>query len=565
MLRSVWYWGGAFVINAAWAVLLPTEMGSATALLGAAIALTALGTLLARRGRNGRNGHDGAPEYWRQAWLLAPFLLPVISFLHISTFAFWSLDARGWLIAAWLITAVRGALQPSSPAPAAPPGPPAPAAASTAADTGSVDEASRRSAPVPFYVGLFILWTSVFWLTVVWDLGVGRFVVNVDRSAGVSCHLDPLANIFQLWEQQPASEHLYLGWRTRDGGFDQQRVYVNHVHPYLLTMYAWVSAVRAVTGRPMTVATNTTPFLYMFVLLGSVTVLLARLGLLRKCRDAGGLIVLFAGFGFLVTTWRFWGDLYRYTSDNTFPLLAAVLVLVYAAWLTPVRPWLAFASGTLFLALAPIHTPFLILAVVCLFGQYAARGRDLFARNRLIAGLSVWWLVVAFVVAAAPRLLAAWKGYTAVGSSLLVRSGLDGDTSYFTGLAQAIWSPTVAGCYVRPPVDLLLPACVPLLALIPWIVRANDSSGRDAGRMLVFLATPYLCSLIFFAQSISVHPYLYDLLLLVPVVVTGLAVMLMEPVRQRLTGTMLLVGILFASALIMTNLISLAQVLKHMP
>src|SRR5262249_2200364 len=124
-----------------------------------------------------------------------------------------------------------------------------------------------------------------------------------------------------------------------------------------------------------------------------------------------------------------------------------------------------------------------------------------------------------------PRLLISWKGYQAQQSSFLFRSGLDGDTRYFTGLLQAAIAPCpVNCCYARTVSDLLLPAVVPLAIFGPLAMR-QPASGFSVSRTFLFLASPYLLSVILFPQSVSVHPYLYDHLLLIPIVVTGVLAM----------------------------------------
>ena len=449
---------------------------------------------------------------------------------------FWALDGRAWLILAWLTVTALAALQR--------------------------DGERESAAPLP--VTLFVVWASVFWLTIVWDVGVGAFVVNAERLTLRACQSDPLANIMQIWEAYPASRHVFLGWRTQEW-IEKGTVYVNHVHPYPLSMYGWMSAVRAVTGRSLFFASNTTPFLCMFVWIGAIITLLARLDLLRRNRDARGLLVLFLGVGFVVTTWRFWNDPFRYQSDNPFPLVAGVLVLVYAALVTPPRPRLAIASGIVFIALSPLHAPMLVLAVLCLFGQTGSSLRELIARKPPRAEPERVGHGNRLIVAAVPRLLASWKGYSPIASSLLFRSGLDGDTTYFTNMIQAVWSPSTLGCYVRPPLELFFPACVPLLALAPWLWRSREAADIQPGRLLLFLATPYLCSLVLFPQALSIHPYLFDLFLLMPVIVAAFVMALLEPVRRRLSGTTLLAFLLVAGGLIMSNLIGLAQALARLP
>lgn len=537
MHRERLFWAGALFLNAAWGVLLPTAFGRAVGLAGALLALAILLTGFFAARRAGDPPSTRAPDAARRQLIaLLPFLLAALSFVRTPTLVVWTLDGRAWLVLAWLAIAIRASLAP----------------------------AADRESRAPWPVTLFVVWSAAFWLTVVWDVGVGAFVMNVERIVPKLCQSDPLSHIVGIWESYPVSRHLFLGWRPVDS-IETGTVYVNHVHPYLLSMYGWMSAVRALTGRSIFVAANTTPFLYMAVWLGGIVMLLARLDLLRRNRDARGLLLLFCGVGFAATTWRFWNDLFRYNTDNPFPLIAGVLVFVYAALIPPVRPRLALISSVLFIALSPTHAPMLVLPLLVLFAQPASGVRDFVSRNRLVLSLCVAVMATGVVVAAAPRLLATWKGYSPVASTLIFRTGLDGDTTYFTNILQAVWAPTALGCYVRPPFDFFFPSWLPLLALAPLVWRTGEAAETRPGRLLLFLATPYLCSLVLFPQSLSVHPYLYDLFLLMPIIVAALVMTLMEPVRRRLSGTALLAFLLVAAGLIMSNLIGVAQMLAKMP
>jgi hypothetical protein len=333
-------------------------------------------------------------------------------------------------------------------------------------------------------------------------------------------------------------------------------------------MYAWVSAVRAATGLPLFVGANATAILDIAALLGAVVLVLARAGTLRVCRGVAGMLVLFSAIGFTMTTWRLWDDLFRFNTDNPYPLLAAVFVAVYAFLIPPVRPRLAILAGTVFVALSPIHLPMLVLAVGSIFGRAGSSLRDVVRRNRAIVALSAAATIVGIVVMAVPWGLAAWKGYRGLGSSFLFRSGLDGSTTYFTSIAQAVWAACPLNCCgsPRPVMNLLFPAFVPLVAYL-WPARGSVEVVRLGGfpRFLLFLAVPYAVSAIFFPQSVSIHPYLYDHLLIAPAVVGGVVAMTSTRVRERLRGPGLLVFLLLSAFVIMSNLIAIAQGVARMP
>jgi hypothetical protein len=182
-----------------------------------------------------------------------------------------------------------------------------------------------------------------------------------------------------------------------------------------------------------------------------------------------------------------------------------------------------------------------------------------------VIDVCLWALVAGLVAWLLPRTLITLKGYQPTASTLLFRSGLDGDTKYFSNIAQAFWAPCPADCcYQRPAAARFLPAILPLTVFGPSAWR-DRRSPLEIGKLLLFLCTPYLISLIAFPQSVSIHPYLYDHLLLVPFVVVGAAAMLDGLLRARLTGAAVLSFLLFMAAAIMSNLIALAQRLAAIP
>ena len=552
------YWALVLLMQIVWAIALPGRQAKLIAAIGAAAALAAIAAQFWPRHAGPGMAHTASRRASTQAAALTPplyaaallpFLLPILSFVSQPRVFFYWLDGRAWLIVAWLIVSA-WALHTTG-------------TTSHAGTAGAIDADGHAESPESGHahalpLALFLLWTSIFWLTAVWDLGIREFILNYnipnDRVA--------LTRIFQVWDTHPVSEHLFLAWRL-DDAFEKRVVYVNHVHPYLMSMYAWVSLVRAATGLPLQTARFAVPLLYMLVMLVSTTTLLARMNLLRRANTVRTQVVLFLAFGFLITTWRFWRDQFWGSADDTFPLEAGILVLVYASLVAPARPRLALISSALFVAMAPIHLPVLILLVVCLFGEAGTSLRDTLARNRLPVRILLVATIVGVIVQALPNVLVAWNGITAVGSSLMFRSGLDGDTTYVTSMWQAVWAPTVREAY-RSPDTLFLPSFVPLAIAVPWMWRTRDPEGARLRHLSLFMITPYLTSLIFFPQAVSIHPYMFDLFLILPVVVASMAFVLMAPIQRRIAGGGLLVFLLIAAALLMANLMALAQFLRLM-
>jgi len=474
---------------------------------------------------------------WAPWAIVASFLLPLGSLARVPQIAIVSLDGRLWLIAAWLFAA-------SMVLPA---------------------QVERRGWQAKLPVVLAVMWSSLFWLAVVSDIGVGRYMLSTDRVEYKDCQFDPLAVAFTIWETHPVSEHLFLGWRTYQS-FAEHHPYANHVHPYLFAMYAWTRLTRATAGVPLYVATNTVPLLYMGVLIAAVFTLLYRARLLDDAPTPMRLAALFAASGILVTTWRFWNDLLRYSSDNPYPLLAGVLTFLVAGLIRPRNPWLVGVGTIALVALSPIHTPMVIVALACLF-WFPPRA------NGLPPGHTMWLartmglaLLLGSAVYLLPWLLIRWNGYTPLGTSFLSRSGLDGDTRYFSNMVQAVLSPCRSCCWSRPASDLLFPAFVPIAGFSALRGRRIWRSTIDLTRVLLFLLAPYLFSLVLFPQSISVHPYMYDHMLIIPITVVGIIVMfewLGDTAAN--SGLAAFALILIGGGVVMSNLIGIAQALMRMP
>jgi hypothetical protein len=524
--------------NAFWAVILPNASGKIVGVVGAAIAaalVLAVGAFPDVRNRLLESPPAMLEQRATILFVLVPFLMPGL-FLHAApVLGFWRFDGRAALLVAWL-------------------------AAVTVAIT--LEHRRGRSADrrtVIWLLSLFMLFSAGVWLSVVMDSGITSFMVSIDRRGSRPCQSDPFTTMITVWESNPPSEHLFLGWRSQEN-FDRRIVYANHVHPYLLTMYGWIAAARYIAGLTLWGASNTLILLPILVLIAAFGTLLARSGLLWDRTNLRGLLTLFLAIGILLTTWRLWVDLVRFNSDNPYPLLAAVLVLVYALLLPPMRTGAAAAAAAVFVALSPANTPMLLLPAVCLFGQVGRGWRNTLRRNRSLAAVCTAALLVGAIAYLEPRLLILWKGYHPQESSFLFRSGLDGDTTYFTGLLQASLAPCpVNCCYGRTLYELLFPPVLPLAIFGPVALRDAQSSQFSVGRAFLFLTTPYLTSVILFPQSVSVHPYLYDHLLVIPVVVTGLMAMLSPPIERRLTGPVFLAFLLAVSAILMSNLIGIAQ------
>jgi hypothetical protein len=537
--------GGVVILNLAALLLAPGRGGRVVGVIGTLLGAALLVTAVAGRSRRWLPDLGTLKPLGATA-LLAPFLLPLVSRWLVPQVAFLRLDTRVLLALAWLVLVL--------------------AMTSLSRLRPSAEPALRpRPTPPPLLIGVFVLWACVFWSSAVWDLGISGPMLAADRARIGGCRGDPLTNIFRTWETQPVSEHLFLAWRAPDD-FQAGRVSTNHAYPYLLSMYGFVKSVQAVTGLPLPVATHAAPFMYMLAYVLALVVLVTRSEAAAALDRPVGQLALFLGLGFLLTNWRFWNDLYRFNLDSPFHLVAPLLVVLWACRQLPIRPAALLAAAGAFAALNPFLTPTLILALACLDATGGALWPRTASRRHLLIRLCAVCLPVAALSYLLPGLVAAWKGYTTYASTLLFRSGLDGDVTYFSNVVQAFASPCPVNCCGgRSLMDLLFPAFVPLLAFGLWALLRTVTMRARIANQLVFLSAPYLVTLVLTPQAVSIHPYLYDHLLLAPVVIVGAWYPLLPAAQRCLRRSTLLLYILGMAGLIMANLIALAQALARWP
>ena len=463
--------------------------------------------------------------------LLAFFGLPLVSLIAQPQVAFMRIDAGVLVIIAWL-----GALSSIS--------------FLQRTEPPSHVAARTTRARLPLLTQLFILWSALFWLMVIWDIGVGRAVMLVTRD-------DRLTTSFALWENRPASDHLFLVWLTRES-FEQGFAYTNHLHPVAFAFYGWSKLVQLATGLPLYVGRNLTPFAMAALGVFTLGALVPR-PLATSPQGVKFHATLFLALGFLLTEWHFWIYPFATNFDTVFPVIAFLTAIVWGSAHPRISRRHAACLTASLVALASVgatYMPLIILAVWCLFGRPRTGIAATVAANRVLLRASIAAVVVGVTIYALPLVLVAIRGYENTGSDYLFRSGLDGDTRYFQDVAQAMFHPFHPS---RTWWRLFFPAFAPFLIIAICVSRRAGFARRRLARQSVFFVAPYFFSLAMFPQSVSIHPYLYDGLLLLPVVLIGSTWVLTPSVQTRLRGAPLLAGLLLAAIFIMANLIGVAQ------
>jgi hypothetical protein len=515
-------------INIAYVLALPSTAGRFVALLGILISGALLLGYAFVPDFEFRLIRRPAPNTGRLLSIpLLAFALPALSLAVHPTIAFWRVDSRSMLVVAWLVVLF------------------------SQIALFSRDDTAIKRLPLPGVSLLFLFWAACFWLTVIWDVGIGRVALRLATD-------DRLTFSFDLWRKRPASEHLYLIW-LGPNEFAQRVAYTNHLHPYAFALYLVTAVVQKVSGLPLYVGRNVIPFAVSVLGVIAYGVLLSRFVRLSRRRGPLFHVWLLLGVGLIVCERHFWEVFYRVNFDNIMPILADLTAIVWACAqprLSRRNAGMTAAAAVVFGLFGWVYTPLIVLALCAYFARPGPAGRSAIIANRWLVRASVACAVTGAATYFVPRALVAVKGYATWNTPLLVRSGLDGDVQYFTDPGQAMLQPFNAGWRTAWSV---FAAFLPLLLCFVWVARSRSDRTRVFGQ-IVFLTSPYFFSLALFPQSVSIHPYLYDQLLFVPVQLIAAAWIVSGPFQERMRGPSLLLALLLVGLVIMSDLTRVAQV-----
>jgi hypothetical protein len=120
--------------------------------------------------------------------------------------------------------------------------------------------------------------------------------------------------------------------------------------------------------------------------------------------------------------------------------------------------------------------------------------------------------IASILVLLLPKAIAHFYSFQDTASSIIFRTGLDGKTDEFTNLFSAVIFPI----YRRPEIYLLQ------TIIITLTIFFFSTKFRIEIRWLIFLSiatSNYVIHLIVFPQSVAIHPYLYDPLVQIPLLI----------------------------------------------
>jgi|JI10StandDraft_1071094.scaffolds.fasta_scaffold58913_3 hypothetical protein len=372
----------------------------------------------------------------------------------------------------------------------------------------------------------------------IWVLALGP--IGLERAAR---HAEGgvLSYTFEAWERLPMSRHLFLA-QYEPGEFEQNLAYNSYAYPFLLAQFAIAAPLRA-AGLPWDLAHNVLPFAYV----GLMAFALFRVTRPQAPRTLAGVATLVAAAGLVATTPAAWVSLLRYNRDN-FHLPVAILfcalsTLVYRGSSPSPAIWRA---GIVIALFCPVYAPAWLLAVVFLSDSLPS-SREVAKRCAAVGVLAA----VSFVL---PLIACKVGDLAPVGSSYFYRSGLDGSTKYLSSIPQAVLWPIVNR---RWPVAL--PLILMGLAAIGVSVQGGMEAARRVRRQVLFCLIPYASKAVLFPQFVSIHPYMADMLLLIPAAFLPAFWLLETKPLAEATGETRALWITGTALAIMSNALTIAQ------
>jgi len=346
-----------------------------------------------------------------------------------------------------------------------------------------------------------LLFTSLLGLVLVFQLGFHSMAVRADASP------ERLRDFtFPVWESVSWLKHGFLTFLTAEA-YDKNQAYANHSTAYLLFMRGLFELQQWVPTLTMRMTGAT---LAMLASLGAVWFAVRReVAVFEDWRRA--LLVLAGGLYFL-TLPGFWIALGKFNVDNgfvfVFPFLLLTSVLLEQRGARGKAFWISAVSLCLVMPMASA------LFSVFMLGMAVAVHRG--DRRRILASLVL--MAVSVLLYLQPVLVAKALGFSNENSTWLFRSGLDGDMRFYGNFIEAVVAPQ----FNRPWYLVAIPAMLLLLqfAYCHWLLSAASPApgqpGSARGMLQVF--SVYLLMLLLWPQGVSIHPYLYDALLVGPLV-----------------------------------------------
>ena len=311
---------------------------------------------------------------------------------------------------------------------------------------------------------------------------------------------------FPIWDHQPMTKHGFLVFYEEED-FGNKIAYTGYTPFYLIGMYYLYKLELACNKLPMRmVAPSIAMLLCLYVLFYAI--------IWRKTvslnRSQGTLLIL-SVLAFL-TMPVFWISLGKANLDNVFIFMLPLYIWVASLVSNAKIPFSKLCIGLAVICLiAPTYG--FLLAIFLIIWELAKK-----EINTTILQVSIGTSAISFLLFLLPQIIANLLEFTSCSSSWGFRSGLDGDMSYFSNAFCAIFLPYK----MRSVSYIISPLCL-LLAQLLFILKSKRHISHDdllnlrtfdSTKFFSIIFSGYVLTVLLWPQAVSIHPYLYDILLL---------------------------------------------------
>jgi hypothetical protein len=387
-----------------------------------------------------------------------------------------------------------------------------------------------------------LVFMGIFWIRMAYDVGFEKLFSYFDNNP------ERLRDItFKIWDTHSFQDHWGLSFFSLED-FEKKNAYAGHSLPYLLLLYAFNSLAHIWSSLSI----RNIAVVEMMILICAIAMVVKNI-LGRLLADWRGALLVILGIGFCVTSPFYWISAGKANVDNVFFFHSGILVIV--SYLMANETWRTRKITVLCIIFSALIAPVSSVLLGMYWLLYSARCSGKACKRVFDAGL--WLIVSSIIVWAYAPLATHLAGFHSVSSTWAFRAGLDGDTYYFLNLFQAVVSPA----YPRPFLHIATPLIILMLQLI--VVRFYEHREKkyignklfSNGMFLGGVGSTYVGTLAFWPQSISVHPYLYDFIGLLPIYIA----ILLNFKRDSISDRTWMIWILILAIAIQVNITSIAQ------
>jgi hypothetical protein len=318
---------------------------------------------------------------------------------------------------------------------------------------------------------------------------------------------------FYIWDNYSLKEHGFLVFYDMSY-FYKKIAYSNHSYLYLFYMYFFYK-VEILTHFPMRVSSAISN-----ICIFSTSIFYVLSKSYRKVIGIKSAILFLISTAIIVSMPAYWVSAARFNVDNIYLInfsfiLLASFIFCYANF-KGYRVWVVSTVLTVFFPRSAV-----ILGMALLLASLS-EGNEFKAR---FIKLSLFLIIIGFSIYIVPASIAKIMGFELVNSSWLFRSGLDGDLSYFSNAIQAIIYPYNGRSFFMGLGISLLLLIFQLINYYVWYFyrkytknsNINNEIFDNYDTFIYLIFSQYIFTCLFWPQSVSIHPYLYDVLLLAPI------------------------------------------------